>query len=153
MIYLTTNPADPAAPLWILHLPTLTLGQYQPGPHHRITIQDDTPSPEDALRDFSAWLEARSPGSHLTLITSPNAPTPIPESIILTSADPATHSILIHYPALGFAAGLNQDGSKIPPVWKDPQRLTPAQRSHILAQAADTLVNFINNLPPPSQAT
>jgi hypothetical protein len=94
-------------------------------------------------------LESTYPGSslHLTAISRTAFATPFPESITLMSSS-GPKEILIHYPAIGFTAGLRADGTKIPPSWKDFVIFTPAQRTHFIQQAADTLIASLAKFVP-----
>ena len=167
MIYLSTHAADLTRPCWLLHLPSLTLAEMRlnagdNGNHLLVTLGTTPPSPE-VFAAFHDTLEMLSPDSGKWMVHATLPPgTPLPPYILFASSiqNPKSKlqnqsSILIHYPAFGFAAGVHADGSKIPPTWRDPAIFTPEQRSHFLAQAAETLIQELAALgkPSPSQAT
>jgi hypothetical protein len=142
-LYLHLNPADPDSRCFLYHHPSHTLAEHfvtDTGDHF-LRIHQDAPATDEALAAFTAWLQQStgeaSPG--LTTAAGKLDPAALPAHIVFVAASgPA--AALIHYPALGFTAGLREDGHKIPPHWRDPQAMTPEQRSHLLHQAADTLM-------------
>ena len=154
-LFLHVIPTDPESRMFLYHLPTHTLAEVflSKGPGtpaaHLLRIAADGPAPDDAVASMAAWLESSHPGAshHLTAISQKEFPTPLPESIILMSAS-GTPEILIHYPAIGFTAGIRTDGTKIPPSWKNPSIFTPAQRTHFLQTAADTLMSSLAKFAP-----
>ena len=148
MLYLHINPADPASRLFLFHHETSTLGELflgtGPGGSHHIRGHQSGPIPTDALDSFVEYLETTHPTSSNRLTTLSGGAAPdLPESIILMAAGKVPPAILIHYPALGFTAGIRKDGTKIPPTWTRPESLTPEQRSHLIHQAAETLMQAL----------
>lgn len=129
--------------------PTLVEAFWHVGPggtHHLRGHQPEGEIPPQVLQEITAFIEERIPGTAAGLTTLSTGPSPdLPAHLILASADRQDRSLIIHYPSIGFTAGLREDGTKIPPTWKDPAIFTPEQRSHFLHQAADTLMQAIAN--------
>jgi hypothetical protein len=147
MTYIFT---DPAAPLesrsFLFHLPTHTLAEHYITPNggHHLRIHQNLAAAEDALTSFHECIQRASDGPVSLSTMAGNVDySALPESIILVSSEPPL-STIIHYPAIGFTAGIREDGSKIPPHWRDPAIFTPPQRSHFIAQAADSLMRAIS---------
>jgi hypothetical protein len=145
MLYLYTDPADPASRTFLFHAPTHTLAEHfiTPTRTHHLRIYQEGDLSTDAMISFTDWLQAHDGSEQIRLSVMAGGTLPqLPEHLILASAS-TPRSLLIHYPALGFSAGLCEDGTKIPPHWKNPALLTPPQRSYLLAHAAQTLMEAI----------
>ena len=141
MLYLSSIRPDHR--LFFYHVPTATLAELLlnagPGGNHVLRVASDSPPPDDAFSAIAGHLRHAHPDAadHLTIFSRAALAASLPPSILLVHA--TEKAMLIHYPALGFTAGVRGDGSKIPPTWKDPSRFTPEQRSHLIAQAKDDL--------------
>lgn len=136
-----THPEDPR--IFFYHSPTSTLAELKlnagPNGDHLLCVAADSPPPDQAFSAMEDYLRSIDPNAAagLILFTRASLSENLPEHIILIGRD---HSALIHYPAIGFTAGIAANGSNIPPSWKNPEILTPAQRSHFLDQAAQNLL-------------
>lgn len=137
---------DPDSPIWLLDLPSQTLARFHCGalPHggHLITVDADEPPSDEVFGSFARAVESLTPGGsdHLAMCTRQFG-TEVPHYLVLCNA--CSEEIVIHYPALGFTAGIRADGSKIAPVWSAPERFTHSQRSLILREAANTLMQTL----------
>ena len=89
-------------------------------------------------------MEKINPGSsnHLVIISREDFPLPDSDYITLLSITDGA-AVVIHYPAIGFTAGLTASGEKIPPIWRDPNIFTKEQRTQFLQQAADNLMQIL----------
>lgn len=147
MIYIYTDPACPEqSRAFLYHLPTHTLAEHfvtLAGNHH-LRVHQDEAADTDALLDIMEFIEKRAgfPRIHLSSMSGKVDYAILPPRLVLVSAT-GEKSAIIHYPELGFTAGVHQDGTKIPPYWRKPGILTPEQRSHFLHNAADALMQAI----------
>lgn len=147
MLYIHTDPACPQdSRSFLYHLATHTLAEHfitAAGNHH-LRIHQDGEADTETLLDMMEFLEARSDYAPLQMSSMSGRVNYalLPAHLILVSAT-GGKSALIHYPALGFTAGIHEDGTKIPPHWRDPACMSPEQRSHFLHNAADALMQSI----------
>ena len=148
MLYISSDPATANSRLFLFHLPTLILAELilydgTGHPAHELRVATDSHVPDEVVATMASYLDSAHPGSsyNLRVIGRENIARLLPPFIILIGTQ--SSATLIHHPALGFTAGLNPDGSKIPPQWKDPAIFTPEQRKHFLHQAAETLMQEI----------
>lgn len=161
MLYLTTTPEGRS---FFYHFPTHTLCEafFNAGAkavpprgtqrtHHLRGHQPEGEIPTEALLAIADWMEATRPGGSSAMTSMSSGPgKDLPEHIVFGSeSDPK--SLLIHYPAFGFTAGIREDGTKIPPHWRNPDLFTPEQRSHFLAQAAESLMQAVAAFMPKGQ--
>jgi hypothetical protein len=149
MLYLYTDPAAPHnSRAFFYHIPTHTFAEHfiTSAKNHHLRVHQDGPINTDVMIQISDWLKASTGVEDIQLITMSGKVdySTLPDHLILASAS-GGKSVLIHYPALGFTAGIHEDGSKIPPHWRDPAAFTREQRSHIIDQAAETLMQTIGD--------
>lgn len=149
MLFFSTNPADDLSRSFIYHFPSHTLmevffGVGPGGSHHLRGHQQEGEIPMDALEAVRAWLESTLKGSSAAMTTLSNGQGgDLPEYLILASTSGKSKALIIHYPAVGFTAGLQDDGTKIPPYWHHPDAVPKERKSKILDHAADTLMRAI----------
>lgn len=134
---------DLNSPVWLLNLPSQTLAQVHfgalPNGALLLTVDAEQPPLDDVFQSFSQAIESVNPGgSDRLVMCTRRSEAEIPHYILL--CNPFANEVVIHYPALGFTAGVREDGSKIPPTWRHYQSFNRAQRSLIMRQAADTLM-------------
>lgn len=155
---LFTTPDPDQDGLFFYHLPTHTFAELQfgagPGGSHVLKTGASDQIPEAAFLAIAAHMHRLQPGSQdfLAAISRPEFLSAFPEHTVMVSVAGET-AALIHYPAIGFTAGIRGDGSKIPPHWRDAAILTPEQRTHFLAQASDTLMQALARHAAARQAT
>lgn len=145
---LFTTPDPDQDGLYFYHFPTHTFAGLQfgagPGGSHVLKTSGSDQIPEAAFLAIASHMNRLQPGSSdfLAAVSRPEFLNEFPEHTIMVSVA-GVAAALIHYPAIGFTAGIRGDGSKIPPHWLDPAILTPDQRSHFLATASDNLMQAI----------
>jgi hypothetical protein len=149
MLYLFTDPADPHdSRAFLYHFSTHTLAEHfitATGNHH-LRVHQNGPIDNVAMLEIAAWLKTNTGTGDLQLNTMSGKVdySTLPEHLIIASTH-GEKSIIIHYPAFGLTAGLCEDGTKIPPYWRDPAAFTSEQRSQLIQQAAEILMRTIAN--------
>lgn len=142
---------------FIYHAPTFTLAEilFNAGPakDNILRVASDLPPPDDAFTAFAERMHQVHPlmDRNLAIFSRADLAATLPEHLIL--ADTENGELIIHYPAFDFHAGIREDGTKIPPAWKDPAVFTPEQRRHFLAAASHHLMAAIARHATGRQAT
>jgi hypothetical protein len=133
--------------MFLYHDTTGTLAELllNAGPegNHLLYVSADTPTPDEAITAFAAWLHSTHPDADKKLIVCSfkSQVTSLPEVIFFVHS---TEPILaIHHPAIGFTAGIRPDGTKLPPTWRNPDILTREQRRHFIAKMATKLMDHL----------
>lgn len=145
MTFIQSN-KNPDSPTWLLNLPSQTLARLHcgalPDGGHLVTVDADQPPSDEVFGSFARAVESVIPGGSARLaMCTRRSGTEVPDHLVL--CDVCAGDVVIHYPALGVTAGIRADGSKIPPVWSHLHRFTRTQRSLILKEAANTLMQTL----------
>ena len=149
MLYFFTDPDDPHNSLsFLYYFSTHTLAEHfiTANGNHHLRVHQNGPIETVAMLEIAAWLQTRTGSGDLQLNTMSGKVdySTLPEHLILASTH-GEKSILIHYPAFGFTAGICEDGSKIAPYWRDPTAFTREKRSNLIQEAAEILMRAIDN--------
>lgn len=151
MVYIHSDSSGQDSSLWFFHLPTFTLAELHlgalPGACHLLTVEAGQPPPDEAFKAFANYLESMSSGASDNLaLRTRSTGSPLPEYLILVPSASNLVSCIIYYPVHGLVAGIRADGTKIAPIWKEPNYLQSANRNALLKQAAETLIRALSNL-------
>lgn len=118
-IYLHTDPADPASPLWMLHWSSLTLAKLVIETDRVLHVARPTIPPDAAVKAFAAVLEEIEPGmtEGLTMRVSTTADPGIINPLFMAPADPSVHGFAAIDPSTGLAIGALEGQGIIGPIW------------------------------------